>query len=382
MIKGIGQFPDIFGMVLTSRKNNPQIEMPIVAGKNNDPVLAEWQTGLGRAAVFTSDANNQWGAQWVGSPEYDKLWAQIVRTVARPPMSSLFDIQTTQSGGKGHITVSALDQSNGFQNFLNIAGTVAGPNPNQPAQAVHLVQTGPGQYEGTFDTPDPGTYVAAMEYRGEGKTAGMLLSGVAMNDAPEMRDLQSNDGFLQEIADRTGGRVLKPFDVQDADVFRREGLFPALSPLPIWDILVPVLIALILIDVAARRIAWDIVALRKYAATTAGAVRAFTTTRQVETRTSLDALQRIRSGDTAGAAATTPAAAPVVFRPRTATAKFEATGPVAKNADLTAALGGASGIAKVAEKKSPAEAPAGGMSSLMEAKRRAQQRMKEQQEQS
>lgn len=381
MITGINHFPDIFGMVLTSRKNNPQITMPIVAGKNNDPVLAEWQTGLGKAAVYTSDANNQWGAQWVGSPEYDKLWAQIVRTVARPPMSSLFDIQTTQSGGKGHITVSALNNQSGFQNFLNIAGAVAGPNPSIPAQHVHLVQTGPGQYQGSFNTPDPGTYVAAMEYRGQGAKAGMLLSGVAMNSDAEMRDLQSNDGYLKQIADRTGGQMLTPFNVKDADLFRRQGLHPAISPLPIWDILVPILIGLILVDVASRRIAWDLVAMRKYATSTAGAVRAFTTTRQVETRASLDALQRIRSGEASAAMAGVPMPAPVLFRPKTAAAKFEASGPVATNADLTKALGGASKDAKPVAKKPAPEALTGGMSSLMEAKRRAQQQIKLKEEQ-
>ena len=66
MVKGVEGFPAIYGMVLTTPKKSPQVEMPIVAGKNNDPVLAHWQTGLGRAAVFTSDAHNRWLAGWVG----------------------------------------------------------------------------------------------------------------------------------------------------------------------------------------------------------------------------------------------------------------------------------------------------------------------------
>src|SRR5581483_6842341 len=47
MVKGLGEIPMIKGLVLTSRKNNPQIEIPLVSGKNSDPVLAHWQTGLG-----------------------------------------------------------------------------------------------------------------------------------------------------------------------------------------------------------------------------------------------------------------------------------------------------------------------------------------------
>ena len=78
--------PPLRGMVLTSRKHNPQIEMPLVAGKNNDPILAHWQTGLGKAVAFTGDAHNKWAAEWVGSPMYSKFWSQVVRSVSRPPM--------------------------------------------------------------------------------------------------------------------------------------------------------------------------------------------------------------------------------------------------------------------------------------------------------
>ncbi len=380
MIKGIGEFQPVKGMVLTSRKNNPQIEIPIVAGKNNDPVLAHWQTGLGRAAVYTSDANNQWGAWWVGSPDYNKLWAQIVRGVARPPMSTLFDIATTQSGDKGHIRVEALNKDSGFQNFLNIAGKVAGPDPNKPPLDVRLVQTGPGIYEGTFDTPEPGTYVAAMEYTGAGGEKGMLLSGVAMNNSPELRDLQSNDAVLKDIAERTGGRVLPPFDVAAADLFNHEGLPPAISPMPMWDILIPVLIALILIDVATRRIAWDWIAMKRYAATATGAIRSFTTTRKVETRQSVDALKRIR--EEGAAASQTPANAPgaAAARPNPK-AKFEpAQTATTVEGDITKVVGGATDkpVPPPPKKIQPKGAqPEGGMSSLMEAKRRAQQKIKE-----
>src|ERR1035438_7444884 len=44
-----------------------------------DPLLLRWQYGLGRAAVFTSDAKNRWAASWVAWPGFDKLWANIFR---------------------------------------------------------------------------------------------------------------------------------------------------------------------------------------------------------------------------------------------------------------------------------------------------------------
>jgi uncharacterized membrane protein len=383
MVKGLVDLPKVKGMVLTSRKGNPQIEIPLVAGKNADPVLAHWQTGLGRAAVFTSDANNKWGVWWVGSAEYNKFWAQILRAVARPPMSSLFDVQTTQSGNKGHITVEALDKDSGFMNFLNIAGTVDGPSTRT---AVRLTQTGPGRYEANFDTPDPGTYVAAMQYIGQKGDTGTLLSGVAMNNAPETRDLQSNDARMKEIAERTGGRVLTPFeaDITDAgSLFSREGLPPAITPLPVWETLLPFLVALILIDVATRRIAWDWNAMKAYAAATSKAIRSYTTTRKIETTGSVDALKRVRDE---GALASAPPPIPTgsaasatsaVSRPDPK-AKFNAPKTTVEG-DITKVVGGASDkpIPSAPKKIEPKGGTSGGMGNLMEAKRRAQQKIRE-----
>ena len=52
--------------------------------------------------------------------------------------------------------------------------------------------------------------------------------------------------------------------------------------MPVWDMLIPVLLGLILLDVATRRIAWDWQSTKRMAAAAAGKVREFTTTRKVE----------------------------------------------------------------------------------------------------
>ncbi len=74
VVQGLGrELPPVTGMVLTSVKKDPLIDMPIVAGKSADPLLAHWQTGLGKAAVFTSDAHTKWASRWVNSRDYSKF---------------------------------------------------------------------------------------------------------------------------------------------------------------------------------------------------------------------------------------------------------------------------------------------------------------------
>jgi uncharacterized membrane protein len=306
-IKGIAVPGSVTGYVLTSRKPSPQVEVPIVAGKESDPVLAYWQTGLGRAVCFTSDAHNRWAANWYASPVYDRFWAQVVRAVARPPMNAEYDIQTLQVGGaesggveRGKVVVEASRAEGSFESFLNIQGTVVGPDLTP--REVRLVQVAPGTYEAMFDTPMQGNYVVSLRYTGQNGESGMLLSGLARTASRELRDLKSNDTVIAEIARRTGGRVLPAWQAAGNDWWSRDGLTPRISPLPVWDWLVPLALLLLLMDVAVRRIAIDSAMLRSAALRVRAYIQGFThTTREDLDRAgaagrgeSTDALRRRR----------------------------------------------------------------------------------------
>jgi hypothetical protein len=161
-------------------------------------------------------------------------------------------------------------------------------------------------------------------------------------------------------------------------------ILPSASPLPVWDILLPILLGLILIDVASRRIAWDWQSTRRMALAMADRVRSFTLARQIEAKPTLDALKRVReevvetkfrSGDSA--APMPSRGAPAAPNPR---AKFEAKGV---EGDISQVVGGATNkpIPSAPKKTEGAGAGAPGgpgyTGSLLEAKRRAQQKIKE-----
>src|SRR5262249_27832697 len=46
---------------------------------DRDPLLSRWQYGLGRSAVFASDAKARWATDWVTWKGYDKFWANLSR---------------------------------------------------------------------------------------------------------------------------------------------------------------------------------------------------------------------------------------------------------------------------------------------------------------
>jgi hypothetical protein len=151
----------------------------------------------------------------------------------------------------------------------------------------------------------------------------------------------------------------------------------------VWDILIPILLALIILDVAVRRIAWDWNSTKKLAAAMAGRVRQYTTTRSVETRQTLDALKKVRDDVTEtnyGQEQPKKQAETTVAAPDR-TRKFEAKAKV--EGDITQVVGGATAKPVPAPPKDPKPkgAPVGAAGahtgSLLEAKRRAQQKIKE-----
>ena len=385
IMKGITDPPPITGLVLSARKNNPTIEMPLVAsvdGTKNDPLFAHWQAGLGKSAVFASDATPIWNADWLKgnyAGMYGKFWSQVVRGVSRPPMSQDLAVSTERRGDRAIITVEATKRDAGFTNFLNITGHVF--DPENEAAEIRLVQTAPGVYTGEFPADKIGNYVVRLGYTGPDGQQGLIVSGVSVNQSPEMRELSSNDLLMAQIAERTRGRVLPAWEPDAAGFFVREGLHRGTSPLPMLDILLPLLLALILLDVAARRIAWDWESTKRMLATAQATIRSFTTTRQIEAKPTLDALKKVREevaetrlkGDAPG-----PPPLP------DAKAKFEAKGKV--EGDITSVVGGATAkpmpaAARDPKPKGAPAAPAGGHTgSLLEAKRRAQDAIKKKQE--
>jgi hypothetical protein len=247
--------PQLGGYVVTTAKPLAQVPLVRQAEQNEaDPVLAHWQVGLGKTVAFTSGMWPSWGADWAEWPKFSKFWAQLVRWCSRQPAAAAFDVSTSVQGGKGRIRIDALDKNTAAINFMNIEGMLV--RPNHESHPLQLTQTGPGTYEGEFDARAAGSYVANFKYdvgRGADAISGSLQTGLSVAFSPEYRELETNEALLSEIAQRTGGRVLSPTDTTAA--FDTTSLTPAEARRPIWEYLVRWMLLLFLLDVAVRRIA-------------------------------------------------------------------------------------------------------------------------------
>ena len=273
--------PPLFGYVLTQKREDSSAVYAIDS-PTGEPILAHWNAGLGRVAAFTSDAHTEWARDWLPWPGFAQMWAQMVRTIARPPASRGFDLASDIVGDTLTLRLDARDDDNIPIDLLTVPGVVY--NPDGTRTDITLTQTGPGLYEASAPAPESGAYIAALTPRSGERALSPVLGGATRAVGPELRTLRSNVGLLKEIADTTGGRVLDIDDPSASPLFSREGLPTSRASLPIWRPLLMLAVLVFLLDVATRRVAWDrwitresLAELRE-AAATAKASRAATVT--------------------------------------------------------------------------------------------------------
>lgn len=247
----VGSMPPLLGYVSTSAKPAARV---LATSHRHDPILASWQYGLGKSVAFTSDCKARWSARWLGWPDYNKFWAQVVRSTMRK--SGPRDFQTTVDidSGVAHVVVDAVDEKGSFLNFLKFAGSVVEPDLN--SHPVSIEQTGPGRYEGSFDARQVGSYVVNVVSKplGQAKGAGQTqdaqdVNVISIPYPPEYKDLAPNTALLRRIAEDTSGRYDPASSALFAGKFRQSRTYT-----DIWRLLALLSMLLLPIDVAVRRL--------------------------------------------------------------------------------------------------------------------------------
>jgi len=170
----------------------------ILEADQKDPLLVRWQYGLGRAAVFTSDAKNRWAMNWVSWPGFDRLWANIFRDLlphaAGSEATADFDRASNELVLDYHLSANVPD----------------------PASAPDIFSIGPNN----FQAPVKVSKVAAGHYRGRlaiGQNQGLFrVRPLAESSAfpevgfyrpeDEMTEYGNNEQLLRQVATATGGR--------------------------------------------------------------------------------------------------------------------------------------------------------------------------------
>jgi uncharacterized membrane protein len=212
----------------------------ILEADRNDPLLVRWQYGLGRAAVFTSDAKNRWAVNWVAWPGFDRFWANIFRDL----LPHAPQTETTADFDRA---------SNDLVVDYRLSRAV-----DDPASPPEIYAMGPNG----FQAPLQISKVAAGHYRGRlaiGSNQGLFrIRPVADSRAfpeigffrqeDEMSEYGNNEPLLRRIAQATGGH----FNPQPKQVFDPGGR-SVRTTMNLWPALLVLALLLNLAELVLRK---------------------------------------------------------------------------------------------------------------------------------
>jgi uncharacterized membrane protein len=240
------KLPALKGYVATTPKPTAQ---PILASAQGDPILSEWQYGLGRVVAWTSDTKGQWASDWIAWPEFAKFWTQVIKRTLPGEIEQNLQTTIVSQGDKAQVTVDSQDADRQLQNFLTTKATVFAPGGSDKSE-VALDQVAPGRYQGEFPAGQEGAYlVQVTQANQQGQIVAAQSKGYVMPYSPEYQVLGTNVNLLQQLAAATGGRNLT--DV--AQAFNHD-LAAAGGAQSIWQLLAAAALVLFLLDVASRRL--------------------------------------------------------------------------------------------------------------------------------
>ena len=254
LLKDLAQqrLPAVKGYVQTRLKKGARADLSIRDADKQRPLLASWSYGQGRAAAFTSDANGRWSAPWVGWDRYSQFWNQTVRwSFAREEgdgrngqYASPFSVEVGHNETGLLVEAFFYGTKESVQTEATLAATLTAPD----GTTTHLPfeRLAPGHYQGKYDTRMSGDYslegtLPSGERFGP---LGYTLPRLRPREAPQF---QSNIRLFETLAEATGGAL-------DPDLAT---LNPPLGPaeqLPLWPYLIPLAMALYLVELMIRRL--------------------------------------------------------------------------------------------------------------------------------
>lgn len=201
----------------------------ILEADRTDPLLVRWQYGLGRAAVFTSDAKNRWAVNWVAWPGFDRFWANLFRDLL--PHAPQTETTADFDRAANELVVD-----------YRLSRAV-----DEPAKVPEIFAMGPNGFQAPLEV----SKVAAGHYRGRlsiGNNQGLFRVRPVddsrafpeigfFRQEDEMMEYGNNEPLLRRIAAATGGHFNPApkavFDAAGRSVRTTMNLWPGLLALAV-----------------------------------------------------------------------------------------------------------------------------------------------------
>ena len=158
IVAGIGTPPPLHGYVATVEKETAQV---FIHSHKDEPILAGWNFGLGKAIAWTSDVKSVWAKTWIPWHNFGKFWGQVINwTLPAVDAGSDFDLRVSMHHGVAEVNIDTRAPSEASYN-VHVVG------PDRTSEIVEIQQVTPTRYNGTFQMQDSGSYIVTAEREGD-----------------------------------------------------------------------------------------------------------------------------------------------------------------------------------------------------------------------
>ena len=242
--------PTLYGYVATEAKPRTVVALEIpgrTPEENPAPLLVHGRYGLGRSLAYTSDAKMRWAKGWIGKGTYTQFWTQTGRWLVSDVEGADLEAEAEIRDGELVVTVDAYDEDGAFRNFLEGEARVVAPDLT--VTPADLRQVGPGRYQARVPVDQDGAWLVGIALSAEGVMVGKTVAEAVQPWSPEYRGGGGGTALMAELGRLGGaGEITDP-----SQVFARPDT-PREVPWPLWPHLLWLGAALLLLDVAVRRL--------------------------------------------------------------------------------------------------------------------------------
>lgn len=216
------------------------LNVPGQTPDQRDPLYVRWQFGLGRAAVFSSDAKSRWAEPWVTWNGFDRFWANVLRDLL--PHADSGEVTTDFDPATSELVVD-------YRHGKTVAEPAVIPaifalGPDDFRQPVNMQKLAAGAYRGRVRIGDR---QGLFRIRPVTETRAFPETGYYRQEQ-ELSEYGANEALLRQIASFTGGRV----NPDPKTVFDAAGRSVA-STMQLWPGLIGLAIALNVIELILRK---------------------------------------------------------------------------------------------------------------------------------
>lgn len=218
-------------------EDKPAAETILMAAED-DPLYLRWQFGLGRSAVFASDAKDRWATNWVAWEGFDTFWTNALRDIL--PRSAPTDTETRFDAASDEIVVRYLTAAE------SVPPTVPAVYALGPEGYRHVAT--PKAVAGEFEVRFPAQGLHGLFRIRPAERSRAFPEVAHYRENSELQRYGADAELLESIAAATGGRP----NPAPEEIFQTGGrTVPRWMDL--WPLLLALAIVLNLVELLARK---------------------------------------------------------------------------------------------------------------------------------